>query len=192
MTETAATTLPARRDFIVQTAAAFVGVGGALSLWPFIDQMNPNGATPPLPVTDVDSSPIAPGQMILVAWRGSPIFIRHRTPEEIRLARSTPLSELRDRYARNETLPARTPATDENRTQEGHDSWLVVVGVCTHLGCLLKPEPVAEYASEGISLFCPCHAARFDHSGRVRSGPALTNLPVPPYRFLTPTQIRIG
>ncbi len=192
MTETAATVLPARRDFIVQTAAAFVGVGGALSLWPFIDQMNPNSATPPPAVTDVDLSPIEPGQMILVAWRGNPIFIRHRTPDEVRLARSTPLFELRDRYARNETLPARTPATDENRTQEGHDSWLVVVGLCTHLGCLLTSEPDPVAAAEGTSWFCPCHAARFDHSGRVRGGPALTNLRVPPYRFLTPNKIRIG
>jgi ubiquinol-cytochrome c reductase iron-sulfur subunit len=191
MAEADVASLPARRDFLVQTAAAFVGVGSALSLWPFIDQMNPNGATP-LAVTDVDLAPVAPGQMITVAWRGAPIFIRHRTPEELRLARSTPLGELRDRYARNGTLPARTPATDENRTKEGHDSWLVVVGLCTHLGCLLKPEPAPDMATEGISLFCPCHAARFDHSGRVRSGPALTNLPVPPYRFLTPTSIRIG
>ena len=193
MTQTAdTTTLPARRDFIVQAAAAFVSVGGALSLWPFIDQMNPNSATPPLAVTDVDLAPIAPGQMILVTWRGKPIFIRHRTEAEVRLARSTPLTELRDRYARNEALPEKTPAADENRTQEGHDSWLVVVGLCTHLGCLLKPEPAPDMAVQGISLFCPCHAARFDHSGRVRGGPALTNLPVPPYRFLTATKIRIG
>ena len=176
----------------VQSACAFVGVGSAVSLWPFIDQMNPNGATPPLPVTDVDLSPIESGQMIQVTWRGQPIVIRHRTREEIERVRGTPLSDLADRLARNAMLPPRTLATDDNRIKAGHDNWLVVVGLCTHLGCLLKPEPAADMAAEGISLFCPCHAARFDHSGRARSGPARTNLPVPPYPFLSPTSIRIG
>jgi ubiquinol-cytochrome c reductase iron-sulfur subunit len=185
-------TLPARRDFLVQTSAAFVGISGVLSLWPFIDQMNPNGATPPPPTTEVDLGPVAPGQMITVSWRGAPIFIRHRTAAEMQLARSTPLSELRDRLARNAMLPPRTLATDDNRTLMGHDNWLVVVGLCTHLGCILKPEPAADMAAEGISLFCPCHAARFDHAGRMRYGPALTNLPVPPYEFLTPTRLKIG
>lgn len=192
MTDTGATVLPARRDFIAQAACAFAGVGSAMSLWPFIDQMNPNVATPPLHVTDVDLSPIEPGQMIQVAWRGRPIFIRHRTRVEVELARRTPLGDLPDQWARNEILPARTPATDDNRTKAGHEHWLVVVGLCTHLGCLLKPEPAADMAAEGISLFCPCHAARFDHSGRVRGGPARANLPVPPYQFLSPTTIRIG
>jgi ubiquinol-cytochrome c reductase iron-sulfur subunit len=191
MTETSADALP-RRDFIVLAACAFVGVGSAVSLWPFIDQMNPNGATQLPPVTDVDLRPIEPGQMIQVAWRGQPIVIRHRTPEEIERMRGTPLGNLPDQLARNAMLPPRTPATDSNRVKAGHDTWLVVVGLCTHLGCLLKPEPAADMAAEGIGLFCACHAARFDHSGRVRSGPARTNLPVPPYRFLSPTSIRIG
>jgi len=183
---------PARRDFLVQTAGAFVGVGCAAALWPFIDQMNPNSATPPPEVTDVDLAPIAPGQAISVRWRGLPIFVRNRTREEVQHARSTPLSDLRDQLARNEALSRKAPAYDTNRTKEGRDNWLVVVGVCTHLGCILKSSATAAVGDAGEAWFCPCHAARFDLSGRVRSGPALTNLPVPPYQFLTASRMRIG
>jgi len=182
--------LPARRDFIVDAALAFAGVGCAAALWPFIDQMNPNSATPPPEVRDVDLVAIQPGQTVTVPWRGLPISIRRRTPEEVRLARSTPLSDLPDPFARNEALPAKTPASDANRTQEGQEEWLVVVSICTHLGCLLTPQAPAVAAGEG--WFCRCHAARFDLSGRVVGGPARTNLPVPPYRFLSPARIRIG
>jgi ubiquinol-cytochrome c reductase iron-sulfur subunit len=181
-----------RRDFIVQAAYAFAGVGGAIALWPFIDQMNPHPATPAAEVTDVDLSPIQPGQTILVRWRNQPIFVRHRTPEEVRMARSTPVSALNDRSARNQELPRTASADDANRTKEGHDDWLVVVGLCTHMGCLLRPEDTATALSTGEGWVCPCHAARFDLSGRVVSGPARTNLPVPPYRFLSATRIRIG
>jgi ubiquinol-cytochrome c reductase iron-sulfur subunit len=181
-----------RRDFIVQVAGAFVGVGSAVALWPFIDQMNPNEATPPPEVTDVDLAPIAPGQMITVRWRGLPVFVRHRTRREIDQARSTPLSHLRDQFARNEGLPAKALATDDNRTKAGHDDWLVVIGLCTHLGCRLEPSEGAGAGDPSEAWFCPCHAARFDTSGRVRGGPAPTNLPVPPYEFLSAGRIRIG
>jgi ubiquinol-cytochrome c reductase iron-sulfur subunit len=180
----------ARRDFIVQLACAFAGAGGAAALWPLIDQMSPNPASPPPEVTDVDLAPIEPGQAITVRWRGLPIVVRHRTAEEVRIARSTPVAHLRDRLARNEALPRSAPAVDANRTKDGHESWLVVVAICTHLGCQLRPQDSALATGEG--WLCPCHAARFDLSGRVRSGPALTNLAVPPYRFLTPTRLRIG
>jgi ubiquinol-cytochrome c reductase iron-sulfur subunit len=183
--------LPGRRDFIVQLACAFAGVGGALALWPFLDQMNPNDASPPPETRDVDLQPIEPGQVVSVIWRGKPVFIRHRTRAEVELARRTPLRDLPDTLARNEALPARTPADDANRTKEGHDSWLVVVGLCTHMGCVLTPQDLS-HAPAGEGWFCRCHAARFDLSGRVRSGPARTNLPVPPYRFLTASKIRIG
>ena len=183
---------PARRDFIVQAAYAFVGVGSAMALWPFIDQMNPNPATPPPEVTDVDLSPIQPGQTILVRWRGLPIFVRHRTREEVRMAQSTAVSALIDRSARNEALPKAASAEDANRTQEGHDNWFVVVGLCPHMGCLLRPQDTVSAVATGEAWVCPCHAARFDLSGRVVSGPARTNLPVPRYRFVSPTRIRIG
>jgi ubiquinol-cytochrome c reductase iron-sulfur subunit len=183
---------PARRDFLVQAACTFAGVGAAVALWPLVDQMNPHPGTPAPEVTQVDLTPIEPGQQIMVRWRLAPIFIRHRTSQEIRIARSTPLSHLRDRLARNEALPKDASADDENRTKAGHDNWLVVVGVCTHMGCLLKSEEGTTTAATGEAWVCPCHAARFDLSGRLLSGPARTNLAVPRYRFLTATRIRIG
>jgi ubiquinol-cytochrome c reductase iron-sulfur subunit len=183
---------PARRDFIVQTAQAFVGVGSAMALWPLIAQMNPHKGTPPPEVKEVDLGSIQPGQTITVQWRGAPILIRRRTPEEVRAARSARPSELRDRFARNALLPPNAQADDANRTKAGHGEWLVVVGLCTHLGCLLKSEQGAAALATGEGWFCPCHAARFDLSGRVVGGPALTNLPVPPYTFLSATRIRIG
>jgi ubiquinol-cytochrome c reductase iron-sulfur subunit len=181
-----------RRDFIVQSAGAFVAVGSAAALWPFIDQMNPHPGTPPPPVADVDLAPIQPGQTITVRWQGLPIFIRNRTREEVMEAQNVPLSQLPDRLARNEALSRQAPAVDRNRTTAGHENWLVVVGTCTHMGCVLKPSEAAGRRGADEAWFCPCHAARFDVSGRVRGGPARTNLPVPRYQFLTPSKIRIG
>jgi ubiquinol-cytochrome c reductase iron-sulfur subunit len=162
-----------------------------MTLWPFVDQMNPNRGTPPPEVKDVDLNLIQPGQTRMVQWRSVPVFIRNRTPQETQLARSRAVADLPDRLARTHGLPANTPADDSNRTR-GQDNWLVVVGLCTHMGCLLKPQhgPAAIEADEG--WFCPCHAARFDLSGRVRSGPARTNLAVPPYSFLSNQRLRIG
>jgi len=192
MAEIGLTSQPRRRDFIVQAAGAFVGVGSAAALWPFIDQMNPNDATPPLAVTDVDLAPIQPGQAISVLWRGMPVFVRNCTRDEVQHARNTPLAVLPDRFARNQALSEKTIAYDTNRTKEGHDNWLVVVGLCTHLGCVLRSKDTAGADGAAEAWFCPCHAARFDLSGRVRGGPARTNLPVPPYRFLTASKIRLG
>jgi ubiquinol-cytochrome c reductase iron-sulfur subunit len=183
---------PVRRDFIVQTALAFVGVGGAMALWPFVDQMNPNRATPPPETKDVDLSAVQPGQTISVQWKGAPVLIRNRTSKEVRTARGTPLSDLPDRFARNDGLPKTASADDANRTKPGHDNWIVVVGLCTHLGCQLKSQDAAAAVTTGEGWLCPCHAARFDLSGRVRAGPARTNLTVPPYRFLTASRIQIG
>jgi ubiquinol-cytochrome c reductase iron-sulfur subunit len=126
---------PARRDFIIQAAQGFVGVGSGLALWPFIDQMNPNKGTPGPEVREVDLSAIRPGQTITVPWRGMPVLIRNRTPEAVRIARKSSASELPDRLARNEALPKTAPADDANRTKEGHSNWLVVIGICTHMGC---------------------------------------------------------
>jgi ubiquinol-cytochrome c reductase iron-sulfur subunit len=188
MTETA----EVRRDFIVRTAQAFVGIGSVMALWPFIAQMRPHRGTPPPEVRDVDLSSIQPSQTITVQWRGAPILIRHRTLEEVRLARSARVAELPDRFARNEALPKNAAADDGNRTKAGHEKWLVVVGLCTHMGCLLKSQGAAAVLVAGEGWFCPCHAARFDLSGRVVGGPARTNLPIPAYTFLSPTRIRIG
>jgi ubiquinol-cytochrome c reductase iron-sulfur subunit len=178
---------PTRRDFLTIVTGSFGAVGGATTLWPLIDQMNPNPGSPAGTVV-VDLAPILPGQAITVAWRSQPVVIRHRTPDEIALARAVAAAGLPDPYARNAALPELASATDANRTR-GRPEWLVVVAVCTHLGCGLKP---ADIVGRGEGWFCPCHAAQFDLSGRVRSGPARTNLPVPPYRFVTRNAIEIG
>ena len=191
MTDVSDARQPPRRDFIVQAANAFVGVGCAAALWPFVDQMNPNKGTPSLETRDVDLSSIETGQTKTVWWRGLPISIRHRTPDEVRSARNVAISELPDAFARNEALEKNATASDANRTKAGHEQWLVVVSLCTHLGCRLTPAG-RDAATSAEGWFCPCHAAGYDLSGRVRSGPARTNLPVPPYEFLSPTKIRIG
>src|SRR5262245_26585553 len=185
-------TQPARRDFIIQVAQTFVKVGSVLAVWPFTDQMNPSKGTPGPEVKDVDLTPIGPGQTISVQWRGVPILVRNRTPEEVQTARNVSVSDLPDRLARNGALPKGALANDTNRTKEGHDNWLVVVGVCTHMGCKLRSEDARSAAATGEGWVCPCHAARFDLSGRVVSGPARTNLAVPRYNFVTATRIRVG
>ena len=178
-----------RRDFLQYAAFGFAGVGVAISFWPFIHQMNPHAGTPSAESVEVDLQAVAPGQAIGVTWRGKPISIRHRTEDEIRIARTTRMSDLVDPFARNAALPESTHATDENRTV--HERWIVVVALCTHLNCVLKPTVTLDSADEG-GWFCPCHAARFDLSGRVRSGPAPTNLAVPPYTFKNRSLLIIG
>jgi ubiquinol-cytochrome c reductase iron-sulfur subunit len=181
---------PTRRDFLSVFTASFAAAGAAAAVWPLVDQMNPNPGTPRGSIF-VDLAPIAPGQAITVSWRGQPVFVRHRTPDEIARARSVALDRLPDPYARNAALSAHADASDANRTLAQRPEWLVVVGICTHLGCKLGSGD-AGTADGDVAWLCPCHAARFDSSGRVRSGPARTNLPVPPYRFVTRTQIEIG
>jgi ubiquinol-cytochrome c reductase iron-sulfur subunit len=138
----------------------------------------------------VDLAPIAVGQEVTVAWNALPIIIRHRTQNEIDRARNGSVEHLVDRFARNAALAERAPATDDNRTRPGHPEWLVLVGICTHLGCRLTNDDVV--TGEDIGWFCPCHAARFDRAGRVLSGPARTNLAVPPYKFIAANRIVIG
>ena len=184
-------TPPTRRDFVCVSAGAFAAVGGAMAMWPLVDQMNPNPGTPS-GSSLVDLAPIPAGHTVTVAWKGQPVLIRHRTPDEIARVRDVVVGGLPDPYARNAALPANAPASDANRTRAGHAEWLVVIGLCTHLGCRLRTGDVVERDGSGEGWFCPCHAARFDLSGRVRGGPARTNLPVPPYRFVTPSKIEIG
>ena len=176
-----------RRDFIVVAAQAFAAVGGAMALWPFISQMNPDASATALASTEVDLSPVKEGQAITVVWRGKPVFIRNRTGAEVKAAQDVKMGDLVDQSARNDALPERAPATDPNRTKKGHENWLVLVGICTHLGCI----PIAHEGSYD-GFFCPCHGSVYDTSGRIRQGPAPTNLPVPPYTFLSDTKIQIG
>ncbi len=165
-----------RRDFLVLTAQAMAGIGAAACVWPLVASMNPSQDVLALASIEVDLSPIQPGQEIKVKWRGKPVFIRHRTPENIEAAREVKLDELRD------------PQKDQERVKEGHDQWLVMVGVCTHLGCV----PLGNGHGDYKGWFCPCHGSHYDTSGRIRKGPAPVNLFVPEYVFLDDTKIRIG
>jgi ubiquinol-cytochrome c reductase iron-sulfur subunit len=167
---------PTRRDFLYVATGAAAAVGAAAIAWPLISQMNPDASTVAAgaPI-EVDLTPIAMGQDIKVFWRGKPIYISHRTKKQVEAARAVPLSSLPD------------PQSDQSRVKEGHDQWLVVVGICTHLGCI----PIAHEGNYD-GFFCPCHGSQYDTSGRIRQGPAPTNLLVPPYAFLTDTKIKIG
>lgn len=165
-----------RRDFLYVATGSVAAVGAAAVAWPLISQMNPDASTiaAGAPI-EVDLSPIATGQDIKVFWRGKPIYIMNRTKKQIDEARSVNVSSLPD------------PQTDQSRVKEGHDQWLVVIGICTHLGCI----PIAHEGSYD-GFFCPCHGSVYDTSGRIRQGPAPTNLPVPPYSFVSDTKIKIG
>ena len=183
---------PNRRDFIVIAAQAFAGVGAAAALWPFIDQMNPDASMQALASIEVDVTPIKEGQAITVSWRGKPVFIRHRTPEEIKSAVEVPIADLSDKSARNDDLPEKAPATDANRTKKGHENWLVMVGICTHLGCIPKGQSMSDARGDFGGWFCPCHGSHYDTAGRIRKGPAPRNLEVPAYAFTSDAKIKIG
>ena len=183
---------PDRRDFIVIAAQAFAGVGAAAALWPFIAQMNPDASTQALASTEVDLSPIKEGQAITVLWRGKPVFVRHRTADEIKAALAVKISDLRDLSARNEALPERAPATDLNRTKKGHENWIILVGICTHLGCIPKGQSMTDARGDFGGWFCPCHGSHYDTAGRIRKGPAPRNLDVPSYAFISDARVKIG
>lgn len=178
---------PTRRDFLGIAATAFAGVGSALALWPFVDQMNPDASTQALASTEIDLKPVKEGQAITVMWRGKPVFIRNRTKEEVQKAASVDVKELPDSKE-----PDGKPATDANRTKKGHENWLVLVGICTHLGCIPKGQAPADMKGDYNGWFCPCHGSHYDLAGRIRKGPAPRNLEVPPYEFVSDTKIKIG
>ena len=167
-----------RRDFLYLATAAFGAVGLGSVVWPFVDQMNPSADVLALATTEVDISPIAEGQSITVKWRGKPVFIRHRTKTEIDEAAKVPPAELTDQQ------------TDASRVQK--PEWLIVVGVCTHLGCVPLGQKSTDPRGDFGGWFCPCHGSHYDTSGRIRKGPAPANLTVPTYAFLNDTTIRIG
>jgi ubiquinol-cytochrome c reductase iron-sulfur subunit len=183
---------PNRRDFIVILAQAFAGVGAAVALWPFIHQMNPDASTQALASIEVDLSPVKEGQAITISWRGKPVFIRNRTPDEIKDARAVKITDLKDPLARNDGLFDRAKATDENRTKKDKENWLVLVGICTHLGCIPKGQSMGDSRGDYGGWFCPCHGSHYDTAGRIRQGPAPSNLTVPPYEFISNTTIKIG
>ena len=167
-----------RRDFIVVATYAMGAVGAGAFAWPLIDQMNPAADTLALASIEVDVSKIAEGQSITLKWRGKPVFIRHRTKTEI------------DEALRDDVLDMRDPQVDSDRVQK--PEYLVVLGVCTHLGCVPLGQKVGEVRGEYDGWFCPCHGSHYDSSGRIRKGPAPTNLEIPPYAFLSDEVIKIG
>jgi ubiquinol-cytochrome c reductase iron-sulfur subunit len=176
-----------RRDFLFIATGAVGAVGAALTAWPFIGQMNPDASVLALASIEVDLSPIAEGQSITLKWRGNPVFVRHRTPKEIEAAKAVPLGDLKDPLARNDNLKENDPATDVNRVVGGKEQFLVMMGVCTHLGCV----PLGQQGDYG-GWFCPCHGSHYDTAGRIRKGPAPQNLEVPKYEYVSDAKIRIG
>jgi len=191
----ASTTAPntpetSRRDFLYIATGVVAAVGAAAAAWPFIDQMNPASSVLALASIEADISAVQPGQQVVLQWRGHPLFVRRRTPKEIAEARAVPVSELPDPLARNANLPEDAPATDQNR--EIKSEWLILVGVCTHLGCtptVSTPQaPQGEYGG----WLCHCHGSQYDTAGRIRKGPAPQNLAVPVYAFLSDTRIKVG
>jgi ubiquinol-cytochrome c reductase iron-sulfur subunit len=169
-----------RRDFIHIAAVSFAGVGGAALLFPLVNQMNPSADVLALASIDVDLSGIQPGQAIKTIWRKQPIFIRNLTEQEIAAANAVPLNQLRD------------PETLADRTAEGHENILITLGVCTHLGCVPLGAAEGENKGDFGGYFCPCHGSHYDTAGRIRRGPAPTNLEVPEYAFTSDTTVRIG
>ena len=164
---------PERREFLFTASYAVGAVGVGAVVWPLIDQMNPDASVKALASTEVDVSSVQLGKTITVLWRGKPVFIKRRTPEEVAEARAVKMEDLKD------------PQKDEDRAKD--PEWLVMLGVCTHLGCV----PLNDKGDYN-GWFCPCHGSHYDISGRIRKGPAPTNLAVPSYKFLSETLIRIG
>ena len=162
-----------RRDFIFTASYALGAVGVGAAVWPLIDQMNPDASVKALASTEVDVSGVERGQSITVLWRGKPVFIRRRTDEEIAKAKEVNLEELKH------------PEKDEDRAKD--PEWLVMLGVGTHLGCV----PLGDKGEYG-GWFCPCHGSHYDTSGRIRKGPAPTNMEVPKYEFVNSNTIKIG
>ncbi len=167
-----------RRDFLQLTAAAFGAVGAGVFAWPLVNSMNPAADTLALSTIEVDLAPVQLGQSITVVWRGKPVFIRHRTEEEIQKAREVDVASLIDKQP------------DDKRVQK--PEWLVLVGICTHLGCVPIGQKTGEPRGDYGGWFCPCHGSHYDTSGRIRKGPAPKNLHVPEYQFLTDARIKIG
>ena len=168
-----------RRDILYYTVVAMAAVGGAAAAWPFIDSMNPAADVRAISEIDIDLAPIGVGQRVTAVWRGQPVFIDHRTPEQIARAK-----------ADDDDPRLIDPATDASRVKR--EEWLIMVGVCTHLGCIPLGQRRTDPLGEWQGWFCPCHGSHYDTSGRIRKGPAPRNLDIPPYEFLESEMVRIG
>lgn len=169
-----------RRDWIHVAALSTAGVGGASLLFPLVSQMSPSADVLAASSTEVDVGAIQPGQSIKTMFRKQPLFVKRLTAEEIAAAKSDDAAEMRD------------PQTLAERTKEGHEDILVTMGVCTHLGCVPLGAAEGENKGEFGGYFCPCHGSHYDVAGRIRKGPAPTNLKVPEYNFTSDTVVRVG
>ncbi|MBW6423021.1 ubiquinol-cytochrome c reductase iron-sulfur subunit [Rhizobium sp. XQZ8] len=179
---------PTRRDFLYLTTGMAGAVGAVSVAWPFIDQMRPDASTLALASIEVNVAALQPGMSLTVKWRGKPVFIRNRTPEEVKAAADVPMAELKDPVARNANLAADAQATGVDRSGgKGKENWIVMIGSCTHLGCV----PLGQ-SGEYNGWFCPCHGSVYDTAGRIRKGPAPENLAIPTFSFKSDTVIQIG
>lgn len=177
-----------RRDFLYfATAGAGIVATGA-AVWPLVNQMNPSADVQALSTIRVDISDVQPGTQLRVLYLGKPVFIRRRTPAEIDEARAVALTDLPDPLAQNANGNPSADASDANRAMDESGEWLVMIGVCTHLGCV----PIGDGAGEFGGWYCPCHGSHYDTAGRIRKGPAPTNLPIPVARFLDENTIQLG
>ena len=177
-----------RRDFLYFATAGAGAVAAGAVVWPLVNQMNPSADVQALSSILVDVSGVETGTQITVKFLGKPVFIRRRTETEIEEARAVPLADLVDPNAENSNLPADAPATDANRVMDEAGEWLVMMGVCTHLGCV----PLGNNAGDFDGWFCPCHGSHYDTAGRIRKGPAPRNLEIPVAAFEDETTIRLG
>ena len=177
-----------RRDFLYYATAGTGAIATGAAVWPLVNQMNPSADVQALSSIQVDVSDVDVGTQLTVKWRGKPVFIRRRTEEEITAARETPLADLAHLAAENANIDASASAEDQNRTLDEAGEWLVMMGVCTHLGCV----PLGDGAGEFGGWFCPCHGSHYDSAGRIRKGPAPRNLPVPVAAFVDETTIKLG
>ncbi|MDW9628187.1 ubiquinol-cytochrome c reductase iron-sulfur subunit (plasmid) [Sinorhizobium meliloti] len=179
---------PTRRDFLYLSTGMAGAVGVAAAAWPFIDQMRPDASTLAAASIEVDVSSLTEGMSLTVKWRGRPVFIRNRTAEEVEAARAVAMADLKDPEARNANLADDQAATDLARSAgEGRENWILMIGVCTHLGCV----PLGQAGDFG-GWFCPCHGSHYDTAGRIRKGPAPENLAIPRYEFISEAVVRVG
>ncbi|HRO12532.1 ubiquinol-cytochrome c reductase iron-sulfur subunit [Amaricoccus sp.] len=176
-----------RRDFLFVATGAAGGIATAAAVWPLVNSMNPSADVQALASIQVDVSAVEVGSQLTIKFLGKPVFIRRRTPDEIAAARETPLADLPDKLARNANLPADAAATDEDRALDETGEWLLMTGVCTHLGCV----PIGEAGDFG-GWFCPCHGSHYDTSGRIRKGPAPENLHIPVASFASDGVVQLG
>lgn len=177
-----------RRDFLFYATAGAGAVAAGAAIWPLVNQMNPSADVQAMSSIRVDVSGVETGTQITIKFLGKPVFIRRRTEKEIEEGRAVELSALVDQNAENSNLSGDAPATDQNRTLDEAGEWLVMMGVCTHLGCV----PLGNNSGDYDGWFCPCHGSHYDTAGRIRKGPAPRNLPIPLAEFVDETTIKLG